>query len=301
MSATANALGNRRVPNALLTWYFVLMWGSGFVATKAGLQYAAPFTFLSLRFAFGVLCMGLVVAITRPHWPQGARQWRHVVVAGLLMHAVNLSGSHYAQYLGLSAGITALLLATQPLLTAAWIAWRSHQTPSKLQWLGLVVGLAGVVFVVGHKIDVRTMTMQSLAAVAVSLLAITSGTLYQRRHIPDVDLRAATFVQFVVSLIVLAPLAMVVEGAKVHWSWTMAVSIVYLVIGASILAVGALHVLMRRGEATRVTSLLYLTPAIAVATEWAIFGVVPTLMSAIGIVITSAGVALVSARPCRAD
>ena len=104
---------------AALAWYFVAIWGCGFIATKTALQYVAPFTFLSMRFALGIVCLIPFVLLTRPAWPASRREWLHVVMAGLLMHAVHLSGSHYTQYLGLSAGIVAVLLCAQPLITAA--------------------------------------------------------------------------------------------------------------------------------------------------------------------------------------
>ena len=102
----------------VLAWYFVIVWGSGFLATKAGIQYAAPFTFLSLRFAVGVAFLLPIVLLVKPRWPQTSTEWFHIIVAGLLMHAIHLSGSHYAQYLGMSAGVAAIILAAQPLLTA---------------------------------------------------------------------------------------------------------------------------------------------------------------------------------------
>jgi drug/metabolite transporter (DMT)-like permease len=281
-----------RFPDALLAWYFVLMWGSGFLATKTGLHFAAPFTFLTLRFGFGVVCLSLWVWRTRPPWPTGGRAWMHVIVAGLLMHAGNLGGSHYAQYLGMSAGITALILATQPLLTALILVRRDRMGPR--QWTGIVLGLAGVGLVVAHNIDTDAASAGSLIAVAISLVAITSGTLYQRHFCADVDLRAAGLVQFVASVAVLGPLAVAVEGFVVRWDWRLDAAIVFLVVGGSILAVNALHTLMRRGNAARVTSLLYLTPIVATLLEWALFGVVPTALSIAGIVVTCAGVALVT-------
>ena len=102
----------------MLAWYFVVIWGSGFIATKIGIQYAAPFTFLSLRFAFGLACLIPLVFWLKPSWPKTQREWLHIIIAGLLMHAIHLSGSHYAQYLGMSAGIAAVILALQPLATA---------------------------------------------------------------------------------------------------------------------------------------------------------------------------------------
>lgn len=278
-----------------LAWFFVLVWGSGYLASKTGMQYAPPFTFLTLRYLFGVLCLVPWVLWSRPRWPEGRTQWLHIGVAGLLMHAVNLGGSHYSQRLGLSAGITALLLATQPLFTAL-IAHRFLEQPLQpRQWLGVATGLLGVALVVWHKVDVQAINGAALVAVAVSLTAITAGTLYQRRYCPTADLRSAALIQFVLSALVLAPLAWQVEGFEVRWSWPLVGAIVFLVVFASILAVNTLHLLMRRGHATRVTSLLFLTPIVAVLLEWAMFGVVPTPMSALGIVVTTAGVALVSA------
>jgi len=284
----------RRWFEPFLAWYFVIVWGSGYIATKAALQYAPPFTFLSLRYAFGVLCVLPIVLIARPAWPGTRAALGHVIVAGLLMHAVNMSGSHYTQYLGVSAGIAAVLLSVQPLLTALIASRWMGERLSRRQWVGVILGLAGVVLVVWHKIDVREMTLAALVAVTVSLLAVTAGTLYQRVFCPLVDLRVSALIQFIASLVLLAPLAYVIEGFKVQWTWVLVLAVIFLVTFASIGAVSALHVLMRRGHATRVTSLLYLTPIIAVMLELLLFKVVPTPLSLLGIAITCAGVALLA-------
>jgi len=282
--------------NAFLAWYFVSVWGSGFIATKIGLQYAAPFTFLTLRFLFGLACLVPILLWMRPRLPRSRAEFGHVVVAGLLMHAVHLGGSHYTQYLGMSAGITALILAAQPLVTAlVAVRWMGERLAPR-QWAGIAIGLAGVALIVWHKVDVREATLGSLVAVSVALAGVTAGTLYQRVYCPLVDLRSATFIQFVAATAVLAPLAWTVEGFAVDWSWPMLGAIAFLVIGASILAVSALHTLMRRGQATRVTSLIYLTPIFAVAMELAVFGVVPSALSLFGIAVTCGGVALVAWR-----
>jgi drug/metabolite transporter (DMT)-like permease len=282
--------------SAALAWYFVTVWGSGFIATKIGLQYAAPFTFLTLRFAFGLACLVPILLIARPRFPGSRAEFGHVVAAGLLMHAVHLGGSHYTQYLGMSAGITALILSAQPLITALIaVRWMGERLTLR-QWAGVAIGLAGVALIVWHKVDVREATAGSLVAVTIALAGVTAGTLYQRIYCPLVDLRSATFVQFIVTMIALAPLAWWVEGFAVNWAWPMLGAIVFLVIGASILAVSALHTLMRRGQATRVTSLLYLTPIFAVVMELAMFGVRPSALSLIGIAVTCFGVALVAWR-----
>jgi drug/metabolite transporter (DMT)-like permease len=293
MAETGHA-PDRRWLDSLLAWYFVSVWGSGFIATKIGLQYAAPFTFLSLRYAFGIACLIPLVLYMRPTWPGSRAELGHVLAAGLLMHAAQLGGSHYAQYLGMPAGITALVLAVQPLLTALIAARWMGERLSRRQWLGVALGLAGVALVVWHKVDVRAITLASLAAVGISLVCITVGTLYQRVFCPRVDLYAAALLQFAISLAVLAPLAWAVEGMRIVWAWQMLAAIAFLVILASILGVNALHTLMRHGEATKVTSLMYLTPIIAVVLELMIFGVVPTPLSIAGIAVTCLGVAMVA-------
>ena len=227
----------RRPWDSALAWYFVAVWGSGFVATKIGLQHAPPFTFLALRFSFGLACLTAIVLVTRPRWPRSRTELLHVVVAGLLMHAVHLGGSHYTQYLGMSAGITAVLLSAQPLLTALIAARWFHEKLFTRQWIGIATGLAGVALVVLHKIDVREASVASLTAVTIALAGVTAGTLYQRRFCPVVDLRAGALVQFAATLVVLLPLARFVEDAPVRWSWSLAGAIVFLVIGTSILGV----------------------------------------------------------------
>ena len=166
--------------NALLAWYFVAVWGTGYVATKIGLQYAPPFTFLSLRYVFGLLCLAPVVLLWRPRWPRSGIEWWHLVVAGLLMHAVQLGGSHYAQYLGMSAGVAALIIACQPLVTAIVVSgWMGERLAAR-QWAGVALGLAGVALVVWHKIDIREVTLGSLLGTLIALAGVTAATLYQR-------------------------------------------------------------------------------------------------------------------------
>jgi drug/metabolite transporter (DMT)-like permease len=285
--------------DALLAWYFVAVWGAGYVATKIALQYAPPFTMLSLRFAFGLLCLAPVVLIWRPVWPTSRAALGHLVVAGLLMHAVQLGGSHYAQYLGMSAGVSALVISCQPLLTALIASrWMGEQL-SPRQWVGIALGLAGVGLVVWHNLDIREFGLGSLIGTVLALCSVTAATLYQRRFSPDSDLKAAAVVQFGASLLVLAPLALAVEGFRVRWAWEMAGAIAFLVIFASILAVSVLHVLMRHNEATRVTSLMYLPPVFAVVAEMAMFGIVPSGLAFLGMAITCVGVALTAWRSSR--
>lgn len=286
--------------DTLLAWYFVVIWGSGFLATKVALQYAGPLTLVTLRFALGLMFLLPLAVLLRFRWPQTPRAWAHVIVAGLMVHALYLVGSSGAQFFGMSAGTTALILAGQPLLTAFIAAiWMSERL-APAQWGGIVLGLGGMLLVVWHKIDIQAITTGSLLAVIGALAGTTCGTLYQRTFCPEVDLRSASLIQFCASLIVLLPLAWGFEELQVQWAWQLVAAAAFLVIAASLLALNAFHVLMRRGQATRVATLIYLTPIITVVLEYLMFGVVPTLLSLTGMAIVCAGVALVAIRPEKA-
>jgi drug/metabolite transporter (DMT)-like permease len=269
------------------------------VVTKAGLQYAPPFTFLTLRFSFGLLCLLPIVLIWRPAWPGNRAELGHLAVAGLLMHAVQLGGSHYAQYLGMSAGVSALIISCQPLATAIIASRFLNERLRPGQWLGVLVGLAGVALVVWHKMEIREVTPGSLLGTLIALAGVTTAVLYQRRYAPHADLTAAAVIQFAVTVLALAPLGLAIEGFAVQWAWELVISVALLVIFASLLGVSVLNYLMRHGEATRVTSMMYLPPVFAVVLELAWFGLVPSALSMAGIAVTCAGVAMTVWRPAK--
>jgi drug/metabolite transporter (DMT)-like permease len=208
------------------------------------------------------------------------------------MHVVQLGGSHYAQYLGMSAGVAALVISCQPLATAVIAVRFMGEKLAPRQWLGVFLGLAGVALVVWHKIDIREITAASLAATLIALAGVTAGTLYQRAFSPHCDLKAAAAIQFAAAAVAFVPLAFAVEGFQVRWSATLAWSVVFLVIFTSLLGVSALYWLTRHGEASRVTSMMYLPAVFAVVLELALFGVAPGAVASAGIALTCFGVAL---------
>ena len=213
------------------------------------------------------------------------------------MHVVQLGGSHYAQYLGMSAGVAALIIACQPLLTAFIASSFLDERLKPGQWAGVLIGLAGVALVVRHKIDIREVSAGSLLGTLIALAGVTAATLYQRHFSPKADLMAAAAVQFATAAILFAPLAFLFEDFQFNPQAALVVSIVFLVIFTSLLGVSALYYLLRHGEATRVTSMMYLPPVFAVVLEAAWFGLVPSALALAGIAVTCAGVAMTVWRP----
>lgn len=276
-----------------LSAYFVTIWGAGFVATRVAMQYAAPFTYIGVRYAIA-LVVALLAFGLRATWPRSRAAWGHVAIAGLLSHAGYLGGSHYAQRWGLSAGVTALVLALQPLLTAVLMSRRLHERLARRQVLGIFVGLAGVALVVGQRIDAGAVSIGPLLAVAWALACVTAGTLYQRHFCAESDLRSAVCIHFGATAAVMLPLGAAVEGFAITWNAALVEALAYHVVLGSIGAYSVFHLLLRRGQATRVTSLLYLTPPIAALCEWAVFGVMPTRLMWTGMVVACVGVAMVT-------
>jgi drug/metabolite transporter (DMT)-like permease len=281
-----------------LSAYFVVVWGAGFVASRIALEHAAPFTYIGIRYglAFGV---AVVAFGLHARWPQTRAEWSHIAVAGLLSHAGYLGGSHYAQRWGLSAGVTALVLALQPLLTAVIVSRWLHERLGALQKVGVGVGLAGVALVVGERALAGTASLASVLAVVWSLLCVTAGTLYQRQFCAGSDLRAAVCIHFAATALLMLPLGVAVEGFAIAWSEPIALALAYHVVLGSIGAFSILHLLMRHGQATGVTSLLYLTPPVAALVEWAVYGVAPTLAMWAGMAIACVGVAMATVNAGR--
>ena len=301
MTASADASAAAPLARAAvvaLSAYFVVVWGAGFVASRIALEHAAPFTYIGIRYGLA-FCVAVVAFGLSARWPTTRGEWGHIAVAGLLSHAGYLGGSHYAQRWGLSAGVTALVLALQPLLTAVIVSRWLRERLGSLQKLGVGVGLAGVALVVGERALAGTATTASILAVVWSLLCVTAGTLYQRQFCAGSDLRAAVCIHFAATALLMLPLGVAIEGFAIAWSEPIALALAYHVVLGSIGAFSILHLLMRHGQATGVTSLLYLTPPVAALVEWAAYGVAPTLAMWIGMAVACIGVAMATVNAAR--
>lgn len=296
-AAGADAAARQAALLAAMPVVFVLIWSTGFVVARYGMPHAGPMGFLALRYLLSVLAFALWIAWARAAWPQGRRQWLHLSVTGVLMHAGYLGGVWAAVKGGLGAGLAALIVGLQPMLTALWISARGHRHHvSGRQWLGLVLGLAGLLMVVGHKLQLGEARPGNVALAVLALASITTGTLYQKRWVKPCDVRTANSVQLLAALAVTAPLALLEGEAMVphpQLIGAMAWSVLVLTLGGSSL----LYLLIQRGAATAVTSLMYLVPPCTALLAWLLFGESLSLLVLAGLALTAAGVALVVRDP----
>ena len=186
---------------------FVLVWSTGFIVARFGMPNAPPMTFLAMRYALSIACFLPWVLIARVPWPQGRMAFVHLAVTGLLIQAGYLGGVWAAVKAGMGAGLIALVVGLQPLLTAIWISARGGRV-TRLQWTGLALGLGGLVLVVSHKLEVgHEASLGSLALGILALASITCGTLYQKRHVAPCDVRTASTVPQCAALLATQPLA----------------------------------------------------------------------------------------------
>lgn len=284
---------------------FVLLWSTGFIGAKFGLPYAEPFTFLFIRFVLTLLALIPLVGLMRIAWPSSLRLWGHIGISGLLVHGTYLGGVFYAIYLGMPAGLAALLVGLQPLLTAACAGPLLSERLSSRQWLGLLLGLIGISLVLGSKLDMGNSLFEgfgvgALLSVIAALLGISLGTLYQKRYCTSMPLLSGAVIQYIAAGALLGVGALLFETREVQWSTTFVLTLGWLVLILSIAAILLLMALIKKGEASRVASLFYLVPPVTALQAWWLFDERLPLLGLAGMVVAIMGVIMVVRRPRKA-
>ena len=274
---------------------FVLLWSTGFVGAKYGIPYAEPFTFLALRLliAGGLLAVAAAFTRTRIDRAHAGR----AAVSGLLLHATYLGGVFWAIAHGTPAGVSAVVVSLQPVLVSALALPLLGERLVRRQWVGLVIGITGVVLVVAPDLG-GDVPVAGLVSCLVALAGGTGGTLWQKRHGDGMPLLWGTCVQYGAATVVLAVASLAVEHQHIEWTAKFVGALVWLVVGLSLGAILLLMLLLRRGTASSVSSLLYLVPPATALEAWVLFDERLAALSVVGVAVTAFGVALaVRAQP----
>ena len=249
---------------------FVVLWSTGFIGAKLGLPHADALSFLLVRYILVVSLMTLLALAMRAPWPKDGRQWFHIGVAGLLVHAIYLGGVFVSISKGLPAGVASLVVGIQPLLTAVGAGWLLNESVLRRQWLGLVLGFAGVAMVVSGKIG-STFGLDALWPALAALAGITAGTLYQKRFCPSFDWRTGAVAQFLPTAIATGIVVGLGGSFRVEWAPEFVFALGWLVLVLSLGAVSLLNMLIRRGSAVNLASLFYLVPPCTALIAWLLF------------------------------
>ena len=276
---------------------FVLLWSTGFIGARFGLPYIEPMTFLAVRMAFVVLIMAAIALIGQirglARWPD-TPEIGHSLVAGALVHGLYLGGVFIAISQGVPAGISALIPGLQPILTSTIANRFMGETVTRLQWLGLVLGLIGVALVLHDRALVDAGSAVGWIASFGSLFGITLGTLYQKRYCGRIDWRTGNTVQYAGALALFGVAAFAFETRTIHWSFELVFAMAWLVLVLSIAAIGLMYWLIRRSAATGFASLFYLVPVVTALLAFMLFGEKLDALSVAGMVVCAAGVVLVN-------
>lgn len=278
----------------LLPWFFVLLWSTGFIGARFGLPYSEPFTFLSWRMAANLLVFILLMRIFRVGLPRRLALWKQQMITGALVHSTYLGGVFSAIELGMPAGLVALLVGLQPLLTAGIMALAFRNAPSAKQWLGLSLGIVGVIFVLSNGrtdfLQNGDITLVQLMWIVLALLGITLGTLYQKNYCQPQPLLAATFIQYLSGFLVVLPVALLTENTQVQWHPEFTGALIWSVLVLSVGAILLLMLMIQMGEATRTASYFYLVPPVTALQAWIFFDEQLSAIALVGMAITVLGV-----------
>ena len=273
---------------------FVVLWSTGFIATKYVINNAEPLSYLAIRMAIVVGLMAIIVAIVRPKWPDRLGIF-HSAVAGILVHGFYLGGTAVAIAHSIPAGLSALIPGLQPILTSTLANRWLGERVTPLQWAGLLLGLGGVVLIL-HNRPMSGEAGWGWLASGVSLVSITLGTLYQRRYCNHIDWRAGNLVQYTTVTIFFGVGAWLFENNVVHWTMEFTLALVWLAVVLSIGSIGLLYWLIRHQAATSVASLFYLVPAVTSLMAYVLFGERLDAVAISGMAACAAAVLLVNRR-----
>lgn len=271
---------------------FVVIWSTGFIVARYGMPYAPPMKFLAIRYALSIVCFLPWIVLARVLWPSNRTQWLHLSITGMLMHAGYLGGVWGAVKAGMGSGLSALIVGLQPVLTAVWLSATGGRVTTR-QWAGLVLGLTGLVMVVSRKFGQGAEAdWLNLSLAVLALISITTGTLYQKRYVQPCDVRSANAVQLLAALLVTLPFVLL-ETEAIQWNYEFAAAMAWSVLALTLGGSSLLYLLIQRGAATSVTSLLYLVPPTTALMAWVLFAEPITWLTLLGTALTAVGVGLV--------
>jgi len=242
---------------------FVLLWATGFLIAKLGVPYAQPLTILAMRFVLAAIMMAAVAVVMGAPWPRSWGKIGHIAIIGILLHAVYLGGCYIAIYAGMPAGMMALIAGFQPILTATMAGPVLAERTRPVQWIGITVGFIGLMMVLWERIVIDLSHPAALLFAFLSLLGITSATIYQKRFCPSFDLRSGTAIQYCAASIVMVPATLIIGVGAIDWAPTFIFALAWLVIVLSGVSIALLTWMISRGAASKVASLFYLTPPLA--------------------------------------
>jgi drug/metabolite transporter (DMT)-like permease len=273
---------------------FVSIWATGFLVARLVTGHAEPLTFLALRFVLSAAIFAGLALVARVSWPHDWRTYMNAAISGFLLQGIYLSGVFWSVSHGLPAAVCALITGLQPILTAILARPLLGDVVSRRQWSGILIGLIGAALVLLPQVlsSVYAVAPITVAAAAISTIAITLGTIWQKRTSGDIDLRVGAAIQFAASAVVLLPVLILIEHGRFDGTWQSFTALGWSVLGLSVGGMTLLLMMIGRSAVAKVASLFYLVPPVVAVLSFALFGETLALVQIVGLVVASAGVAI---------
>lgn len=278
----------------VLPFLFIIIYGSGFVATKYGLEHITPLAFLVIRFLIAFIFLVLISIFLKSHWPDNLKEIFHISIAGALTVAVFSIGVYISINLGVSPALSALIIALQPIVVTIFASKFLGEVVEPKHWFGLVIGFIGVFFVVFSKFEFDVDKILGILMSVFALLGLSFGNIYQKKYCTNMNLFTGgaiqTFVSFLISLI----LMILFEDIQIIWNQQLVYSVLYMSIGVSITALSLLYIMIKAGEVSKVSSIFYLIPVCAALMSYILFDDSFDITEIIGIAVVVIGVGLIN-------
>src|SRR5579871_359139 len=287
-------------PNSRFSWLpleiglFCLLWSFAFVAGKIGVTDCPPLILLAARFSLaGIVILG-ASAFRRDGWQLS---WREVAVFATLGVANNALylGLGYTGLKSVSAGLGGLIVSANPVFTAAFAAMFLGETLTWRKVLGLLLGMAGVGFIVWHRMEVGTDSLEGILFTLASLASIVLGTILFKLFSPKGSLWIGNGIQNLAAGIVLAPIALTfADISQIVPNARLLGAFAFLVLGTSIFAYYLWFHLLKVCGATAASAYHFLMPPLGMLFAWLVLGEHVALRDMLGIVPVALGIYLVT-------
>jgi drug/metabolite transporter (DMT)-like permease len=281
---------------AAAPFIFLALWSGGYVAAKIGLRDIEPLTLLVVRYALVVALMAVVFAILRPPLPRTWRGWVHLSVVGLLIQTVYFGFSYLSFGQGLAAALVALMMSLQPILVAILAPGVAGERVGWRRWAGLLLGLAGTVTVILARSEIATPPALGLFFAALALFGMIAATLYEKRFGLSYHPVTSNLIGFAAGLIGILPFALALETQTIHWTADLGLVLGYLVLGNSLTGTTVLLAMIRYGEVSRVSALMFLVPPVAAVLAWVLLDEIMPPLAWAGMALAGVGVIMATRR-----
>ena len=254
-------------------------------------------TLLALRYALVVCLMGIAFLIVRPPLPKTRSDWGHLILVGLLIQTIYFGFCYYAFDIGIAVGTVALIMSFQPILVAIAAPASTGEHVSRKRWIGLTLGLIGTALVIIARSTIEIPSIIGFVFCAIGLLGITSGSLWEKRFGTTHHPITSNLIGFTAGLVGLVPFLLMQDSYHIEWTWQFSAALAYLVIGNSVIAVSLLLAMIRAGDVSSVSSLLFLVPPFAALIAWVLVGETLPLWGWAGMIVAACGVYIATRKP----